>query len=221
MHPDVSYTICYSASLLHYGLIYGTIRQFCKEIDAARELYKTLCVCVYVNHVSTTCNTCETPCKYCGCRSAVCLLPFTVYCYIDCLESTHVQVGQAWAGRGTALRDCYIHGHQAGRHGHKAVDSLHQSFQNQHFADIYTESRQTFVWRFVCMLTIVTTGFFVSCFNICSDVLYGQHGHGAFSDYGWRIRPVDMEGSCVCVEYTDANNRQGVFSDSVFKKLRE
>ena len=58
---------------------------------------------------------------------------------------------------------------------------------------------------FVFMLTIVTVSF-VSCFNICSEVVSGHHGHGASSDYGWRRRPLDVEGSSVCVQCTDASN---------------
>lgn len=89
-----SYIICYNASLLHYGLIYW---QFCKEIDAAWELFNTLCVCVYINHLFTTCNTCESQCKYCSFRSlCACYLSLFI-ATIDYLESTHVQVGQAGA----------------------------------------------------------------------------------------------------------------------------
>jgi len=170
---------------------------------------------VHINHLSTTCNTCESQFKYCGCRS-LCA------CYLSLFIATLI-AWKAHTCRWGRPRHCIkrlLYSWRASRHGHKAVDSLHQSSQNQHFAAIYTESRQTFVWGFVCMLTIVTA-FFVSCFNICSDVLNGQHGHGASSDYKWRRRPVDMEGSCVCFEYRDANNRQGVFCDSVFKELRE
>ena len=35
------------------------------------------------------------------------------------------------------------------------------------------------------------------------------------------VSRVDMQGSCVCVEYADANNRQGVFCVSVCRELRE
>ena len=112
-----------------------------------------------------------------------------------------------------------VYSWRASRHGHKAVDSLHQSFQNQHL-QTFVQSQGKHLSG-VCVRVDNCYCLFASCFNIWSDELNGHHGHRAYSDCGWRRRPVDMEGSCVCVEYTDSNNRQGVCCDGVFKELRE
>ena len=132
------------------------------------------------------------------------------------MPGKHTRAGGA--GRGTALRDWYIHGEQTGMDTRQWIRYINHSKTNtcRHLYRV----KANICLGFVFMLTIVTV-FFASCFNICSDVFYGHHGHGASSDYGWRRRPVDMEGSRVCVEYTDAKNRQGISCDSVFKKMWE
>lgn len=133
------------------------------------------------------------------------------------LPGKHTRAGVA--GRGTALRDWYIHGEQAGMDTRQWIGYINHSKTNtcRHLYRV----KANICLAFVFMLTIVTGFFFASCFNICSDVFHGHHDHGASSDYGWRRRSVDMDVRCVCFQYTDANNWRGAFCDSVFKELRE
>jgi hypothetical protein len=114
--------------------------------------------CVYINHLFTTCNTCESQCKYCSFRSlCACYLSLFIATYIDCLESTHVQVGQAGVGRGTALRDWCIHGEQAGMDTRQWIRYINHSKTNtcRHLYRV----KANICLGFVFMLTIVTVFF--------------------------------------------------------------